>query len=150
MTNEGQTIRLNLRRGVLLLNIYEEDGHVWMTEPDTGVRVGIGRLEDSLRTPFVCINTELAADEPRQDTDAPGEPILRVDLNDSPIYRVTTAGASPGSLCHIGQRAQRAKGALAERDELLRRARTAHRKGMATRELNDIVIELIDRVHELS
>lgn len=105
---ERTTLSLNIKHGVLLIDIHDDDsGTVWITEPDTGVRVGIGRLEDDHRTPFVCINTEMATDEPRQDTNAPGEPILAVDLNDAPLYGVTVEGIDSDSMCHVAQRVQR-------------------------------------------
>jgi len=78
------------------VDVYEHgDIQVWLTEPSTGVRIGVGRNDDG--QPFVQINTEDAVD-PEVDQ----EPILCVLLNDATLYDVEPSGPHAESICHHG------------------------------------------------
>lgn len=79
--------------GPMALNVYD-DGAVWLTHPDTSVRVGVGRLENNECQPYVHISTEDAAPE------IAGEPWLHVALNDADLYDVEKSGPTDNSLIH--------------------------------------------------
>src|SRR4051794_10622932 len=106
MTNKMRSIfGFGFNGATVLLDSHENGKHIWLTEPSTGIRVGVGRNGDD--QPFVQINTETA-----KEPDVNGDPMLSVALNYHELYDVEPTGPHECSELHKHQPADFA-GALA-------------------------------------